>query len=87
MAGALLTGIFATKLVNAAGADGLWYGDAMQVVRQLIAVAVTLLWSFVVSYIILLVINATIGLRVSEEDEYSGLDLSQHGESGYAMAE
>ncbi len=83
--GALLTGIFATTAVNAAGANGLLYGNPGQFVTQLIAVVVTAGYSFGVSYVLLRIVDATVGLRVSAEEESVGLDLSQHSESGYAF--
>ncbi len=83
--GALATGVFATKAVNAAGGDGLLYGNAGQLGTQLVGVAATALYSFVVTLVILKVIDALIGLRVAEEDEITGLDLSQHGEVGYNL--
>ena len=83
--GALLTGVFATTAVNAAGANGLLAGNPALLVNQVIAVLVTIVYSFVVSYIILRVVAALVGLRVSAEDEQVGLDLSQHSEAGYAL--
>ena len=70
--GALLTGVFAS-----AALDG---GQAGSVLTQLKGVAATLVYGFVVSYLILKVIDITIGLRVSEEEEREGLDVTQHGE-------
>ncbi len=83
--GALLTGLFATKLVNAAGADGLFFGNPGQLGIQAIAVGVTLIYSFVVSYILFKVLDATMGLRVTAEEEVAGLDISEHQETGYSM--
>jgi Amt family ammonium transporter len=83
--GALLTGLFATKLVNAAGGDGLFFGNPGQLGVQALAVAVTLVYSFVVSFILLKILDATMGLRVSMEDELAGLDLSEHQEAGYSL--
>jgi len=83
--GALLTGLFASKLVNPAGADGLFFGNPAQLGIQFVAVAVTLVYSFVGAFIILKVVDALVGLRVAEEDEVAGLDLSQHGETAYEM--
>jgi Amt family ammonium transporter len=83
--GALLTGVFATTAVNAAGANGLLYGNPAQLWSQFVAVAVTIVYSFGVSYVILRVVDALVGLRVTAEDEYVGLDLSQHSEAGYAL--
>lgn len=81
--GALATGIFASKLVNSAGADGLLYGNSAQVWIQLKSVIITGLYSFAVSYLLLLLVKATIGLRVSEQEEEEGLDASLHGEIAY----
>ena len=81
--GAILTGVFASKAVNAAGADGLLFGNPSQLVIQLIATAASLAFSFVGAFVLLKIVDATIGLRVTEEDEVIGLDLSQHGETAY----
>jgi Amt family ammonium transporter len=83
--GALLTGLFATKLVNPAGGDGLFFGNPGQFVIQLIAVGVTLIFSFVVSYILFKILDATMGLRVSAEDEVAGLDITEHQETAYNL--
>ena len=83
--GALATGIFATKSVNEAGADGLLYGNPKQLLYQLIAVLVTIVLGFVMTTIILKVLDGLMGLRVSDEDEQAGLDLSQHSETAYAL--
>jgi len=83
MWGALATGLFATKLVNPAGNDGLFFGNAGLLFTQLIAVVVTVVYALVVTLILLKVIDWTMGLRISEEDEVMGMDLTQHGESGY----
>jgi Amt family ammonium transporter len=83
--GALATGLFASKLVNSAGADGLFYGNPGQLLTQLIAVLVTVVYSFVISYILFKIIDATMGLRVSTDDEVRGLDISEHQETGYSL--
>jgi len=83
--GALATGLFATKLVNPAGNDGLFFGNPGQLGIQAVAVLATLLYSFVVSYILLKILDATMGLRVSKDDEVAGLDLTEHQEAGYSM--
>jgi Amt family ammonium transporter len=83
--GALMTGLFASKLINSAGNDGLFFGNPGQFGTQVISVVVAWVYSFVVSWIILKIIDATMGLRVSEEEESEGLDLSQHGETGYTL--
>jgi Amt family ammonium transporter len=83
--GALLTGLFATKLVNPAGADGLFYGNPQQLLNQLLAVLVTWVYSIVLTLIIIKVVDWTVGLRVEPEEEVEGLDSSQHGETGYFL--
>ena len=83
--GALATGLFASKLVNSAGADGLFYGNPGQFLIQVIAVVVTLVFSFVVSYILFKILDATMGLRVTPEDEVAGLDITEHQETGYSL--
>ena len=83
--GALLTGLFATKLVNPAGGDGLFFGNPGQLGIQALAVGVTLVYSFVVSYILFKILDATMGLRVTAEEEMAGLDISEHQETGYSL--
>ncbi len=87
MWGALATGLWATKAVNSAGANGLFYGNAAQFLVQLKAVVITAVYSFVVTFVLLKVINAVIGLRASEQDERIGLDLTQHRETAYTILE
>jgi len=84
--GAILTGIFASKAVNSAGNDGLLYGNPSLLVTQLIAVGITIVFAAAGSAIILMVIKAIVGLRVTEREELQGLDLSQHSESAYVFA-
>ncbi len=79
--GMLLTGVFATKAVNAAGNDGLFYGNPAFFLVQLKAMAITVTYSFVVSFAIFKFINFILPLRVSLEDEEMGLDASQHNEN------
>jgi ammonium transporter, Amt family len=81
--GAIATGFFAQKLVNPSGVDGLFYGNPKQVLIQILAVAATAVWAFVMSVVLLKIIDWVIGLRVTAEEEEIGLDLSQHGESAY----
>ncbi len=81
--GALATGLFATTLVNAGGADGLFYGNPKLLAIQALAVGVSLVYSFAVSFGLLVLLDKTMGLRVGDEHERMGLDLSQHGEAGY----
>jgi Amt family ammonium transporter len=80
MVGMLLTGIFATKAVNAAGNDGWFYGNPAFFFTQLQALAIVVSYSFLVSYGIFKFINFVLPLRVSSEDEALGLDASQHDE-------
>ena len=83
--GALATGLFASTAVNPGGADGLFFGNPGQFVTQFIAAAAVMVYSFVVSGILLIIIDKTIGLRVSEESEMTGLDLTEHSETGYTF--
>jgi ammonium transporter, Amt family len=83
--GALATGLFATKLVNDGGADGLFYGNPGQLWTQILAVVATMALAVVGTAVILKVVDAIVGLRVSDEDEEAGLDLSQHSETAYSM--
>jgi len=85
--GALATGLFATTAVNSAGANGLFFGNPKQFMIQALAVGVTISYSLVMTYGILKVVDLTIGVRVSEQDESIGLDLSQHHEAGYTVLE
>jgi ammonium transporter, Amt family len=78
--GMLLTGIFATKNVNSAGADGLFYGNAAFFVTQLKGMLIAVTYSFTVSFAIFKFINFLLPIRVSAEDEEVGLDASQHNE-------
>ncbi len=81
--GVVAAGIFATILVNPA-ASGLIDGNAVQVVKQLIAVGATGAYAFVVTLILSKVIDMTIGLRVQDEEEAVGLDIAQHAEKAYS---
>ena len=83
--GALATGLFASKAINSAGADGLFFGNPQQFAIQALAVGVTIVFSFTVSWIILKILDATMGLRVTPEDEVAGLDISEHQEAGYSI--
>jgi ammonium transporter, Amt family len=82
--GALATGLFATKLVNSAGADGLFYGNPGQFVVQAVAVAVSIAFAFGVTFVLAKLLNRFMGLRVTENEEEVGLDISEHGERAYA---
>ena len=83
--GALLTGVFVADGLGGVGlADGMSIGT--QVWAQLLSIIVTIVWSGVLSFIILKIVDATVGLRVEEDDERMGLDLSQHNERGYNLS-
>jgi ammonium transporter, Amt family len=83
--GTIGAGLFAQKLINPAGSDGLIFGNPQLLLIQLMAITVVAVFSFVVSLALLKGIDWTIGLRVSDEEEMLGLDLSQHEESGYTL--
>ncbi len=83
--GALATGLLASKAVNANGADGLFFGNLRLLGVQAVSVLSAVAYSFVATWIILKVLDLAIGVRVDQEDEMEGLDLSQHGESGYTF--
>jgi Amt family ammonium transporter len=81
--GALATGLFASKAINPAGNDGLFFGNPAQLGIQFVSVLATLALAIVGSYIILSIVKAVMGLRVADEEEMMGLDLSQHNERAY----
>jgi ammonium transporter, Amt family len=83
--GALATGLFATKAVNAAGADGLFYGNPGQFVIQLKATLITMVYSFIVTFVLLKLVQAVVGLRATGDQERIGLDLSDHREAAYTL--
>jgi Amt family ammonium transporter len=83
--GALATGLFASLAWNPGGADGLFRGNPGLFAIQAYGAAATIAYSMVATFIILKVVDALIGLRVSREEEEQGLDLSQHSEAGYTL--
>jgi Amt family ammonium transporter len=83
--GALATGLFASTLINPGGANGLFFGNPGQLWIQFISVAATWIFAFVMTSIILKVVDWIVGLRVTEEEEERGLDISQHNETGYSF--
>jgi len=83
--GALATGLFATTAINAAGGNGLFYGNPGQLGIQALAVAIVWAYAFVMTWVILKVLDAIMGVRVSPVEELVGLDLSQHSEAGYRL--
>ncbi|MCC7381140.1 MAG: ammonium transporter [Deltaproteobacteria bacterium] len=82
--GALLTGVFAQKALNPAGADGLLAGNPRQLLLQLVGVVAVGAFSAIATFVILKICAVTTGLRVTLDEEKEGLDNTQHGESGYA---
>jgi Amt family ammonium transporter len=83
--GAIATGIFASTAINPGGADGLLAGNPSLLVAQVVSVLATIVYSFVVTFILLKLVDATLGLRATQDDEIQGLDLSQHGERAYSI--
>jgi Amt family ammonium transporter len=83
--GALATGLFASTAVNPAGANGLFSGNPAQLLKQAVAVATVALFTAAVTWIILIVVDVTIGLRVPEQEEVLGLDTTTHGEVAYQL--
>ena len=83
--GALATGLFATKTINPAGFDGLFYGNPKQVLIQAVGIVTAIAFSMGVTALILKFVDNVTGLRVTDEEEIQGLDVSQHSEVGYSM--
>ena len=81
--GALATGLFASKAINAAGNDGLFFGNPGQLWIQLVSVAATWILAVVGTIILLAIVKSLMGLRVADDEERMGLDLSQHNERAY----
>jgi len=85
--GALATGLFASKLVNPLGADGLFFGNPKQLLIQAVTVLVTIGYTFIVTFVIYKVVDVMIGVRVDRQEELMGLDLTQHHERAYTVLE
>ena len=83
--GALATGLFASTKINPDGANGLFFGNPGQLWIQFVSVVATMVFAFIMTLIILKIIDVLIGLRVSEEEEVKGLDISLHNEAGYSL--
>ncbi|MCF8143752.1 MAG: ammonium transporter [Deltaproteobacteria bacterium] len=83
--GALATGLFASTAINPNAADGLFFGNPVQLWIQFISVIASMAFAFVMTLVILKAVDAIIGLRVSEEEEIKGLDNSLHNETGYSF--
>ena len=85
--GTLLTGVLASKIINPAGANGLFYGNSKQLLIQLIGVVVAVSYTFIATFVIYKLVDIFFRLRVSEKDELVGLDLTQHRERAYTILE
>ena len=85
--GTLAVGLFATKVINPSGADGLFFGNPHQFLVQFIAVTVTIVYSFAATFVICKIVDVLTGLRVAAHDEIIGLDLTQHHEVAYTILE
>jgi ammonium transporter, Amt family len=83
--GALATGLFASKAVNSAGSDGLFFGNPGQLGVQLLSVVATIAFAFVMTLILLKVVDWVAGIRVSDDEEERGMDISMHDEKGYSF--
>jgi len=85
--GTMAVGVFASKAINAAGNDGLLYGNPGLVLTQLAAVGATMLFAFFGTLFLMVIVNAVTRLRVGEHEERIGLDLTQHREAGYTLVD
>jgi Amt family ammonium transporter len=83
--GALATGLFASQAINEAGGNGLFFGNPKQLLVQAVGLLATWIFAFVGSFILLKLVDALVGLRIDEDEEVLGLDLSQHDENAYAL--
>jgi Amt family ammonium transporter len=83
--GALATGLFASKGINPDAANGLFFGNPVQLWIQFVSVVATMIFAFVMTLIILKMVDAVVGLRVPDEDEERGIDISLHNETGYSF--
>jgi Amt family ammonium transporter len=85
--GTILTGVFAQKAVNAAGSDGLLFGNVHQFGVQCLMLVVTVAFAVIMTFIIFKIVDAIIGMRVEEKNEIVGLDLTQQSEAAYTVIE
>ncbi|EDZ53645.1 ammonia channel protein [Bacillus thuringiensis] len=85
--GGIATGLFATTAVNGDGANGLFYGNASLLLKQLVAIGATYAFTIIMTYAIIKAINFFLPVRVDEHEEHMGLDISMHGEKAYEHAE
>lgn len=85
--GGIATGLFATTAVNGDGANGLFYGNASLLLKQLVAIGATYAFTIIMTYAIIKAINFFLPVRVDEHEEHMGLDISMHGEKAYEYTE
>ncbi len=85
--GGIATGLFATTAVNGDGANGLFYGNASLLLKQLVAISATYAFTIIMTYAIIKAINFFLPVRVDEHEEHMGLDISMHGEKAYEYTE
>lgn len=85
--GGIATGLFATTAVNGDGANGLFYGNAALLFKQLVAIGATYAFTIIMTYAIIKAINFFLPVRVDEHEEHMGLDISMHGEKAYEYTE
>ncbi len=85
--GTILTAVFATKTVNPAGADGLFYGDFALMKAHIIASIAVILFSCIITFVLYKIVDGIFGMRVSENEERQGLDTTQHGEVVNSLTE
>ena len=83
MWGGIATGIFASTTINSTGANGLYYGNPKLVLIQIAAIVATIVYSAVMTFGIIKVIDKLVGIRVTEEEEEEGVDITEHGEEAY----
>ncbi|MGL5034891.1 MAG: ammonium transporter [Microcystaceae cyanobacterium] len=83
--GSILTGVFASQAVNSGGLNGLIAGNPFQLIVQIIGVVLTILFSGVMTFILLQIVNFTVGLRLKQGEELQGMDITAHGEEGYGQ--
>jgi Amt family ammonium transporter len=85
--GTIATGLFAEKAVNAAGANGLLFGNAHQLLVQSLSLLATVAFAVIMTFIIFKIVDALVGMRVEEKNEIVGLDLTQQSEAAYTVIE
>ena len=83
--GTILTAVFASKAVNPGGADGLWHGGTHLMVANLLGAGAVIVYTLIATFLVLKIVNFFTPLRVSQEDEASGLDATQHGETAFSI--